>query len=152
MIEKSAEQLDLSPRVLNIDVDPIEALARITPSVGRKYRIRFPIGTPLPNILEALKDEEGSERFLRYASLPEPGFNQSYLETKLTEREREVLQHVAQGLSNKQIGKSLVISNRTVQAHVANIFAKLKVGNRTEATLAAIEGGITQGINKVRGK
>jgi NarL family two-component system response regulator LiaR len=56
----------------------------------------------------------------------------------LTPRELEVLQCLARGLSNRQIAESLFISDRTVQAHLSNIFSKLHVTSRVEAVLAAI--------------
>ncbi|MFP3896961.1 MAG: response regulator [Anaerolineales bacterium] len=56
----------------------------------------------------------------------------------LTDRELEVLQHAAQGLSNRDIAEELVISPRTVQSHMANIFDKLQVGSRTEAVIVAL--------------
>jgi DNA-binding NarL/FixJ family response regulator len=59
----------------------------------------------------------------------------------LSERELEVLRLAGRGLSNKEIGQTLVISPRTVQAHMANIFSKLQVGSRTEAILYAIRQG-----------
>jgi DNA-binding NarL/FixJ family response regulator len=59
----------------------------------------------------------------------------------LSQREREVLQLVAEGLSNKQIARSLTITERTVKFHVSSILNKLGAGNRTEAvTLAAQQG------------
>lgn len=60
----------------------------------------------------------------------------------LSEREIETLKLVAQGMSNKQIASSLFISINTVKVHLRNIFEKIKVESRTEATLYAIEHGI----------
>jgi DNA-binding NarL/FixJ family response regulator len=56
----------------------------------------------------------------------------------LTERELEVLHLAAGGDTNKQIGSELGISDRTVQNHLANIYAKLGVSSRTEAVTAAL--------------
>jgi DNA-binding NarL/FixJ family response regulator len=60
----------------------------------------------------------------------------------LTDREREVLVLVAEGLSNQQIADSLVISERTARTHVSNILSKLGVASRTQAALLAIREGI----------
>jgi DNA-binding CsgD family transcriptional regulator len=60
----------------------------------------------------------------------------------LSEREIETLKLVAQGMSNKQIALSLFISINTVKVHLRNIFEKINVESRTEATLYAIEHGI----------
>jgi DNA-binding NarL/FixJ family response regulator len=60
----------------------------------------------------------------------------------LTDREREVLVLVAQGLSNQQIANALVISERTARTHVSNILSKLGVASRTQAALLAIREGI----------
>ncbi|KAB8140101.1 response regulator transcription factor [Chloroflexia bacterium SDU3-3] len=59
----------------------------------------------------------------------------------LTERELGVLRLAARGLTNKQIAAELAISDRTVQNHLANIYAKLGVASRTEAVTAAIQRG-----------
>lgn len=56
----------------------------------------------------------------------------------LTERELEILRLAAKGMSNKQIGVALSISDRTVQGHLANIYAKLHVSTRTEAVMYAV--------------
>jgi DNA-binding NarL/FixJ family response regulator len=60
----------------------------------------------------------------------------------LTDREREVLVLVAQGLPNQQIADALVISERTARTHVSNILSKLGVASRTQAALLAIREGI----------
>jgi len=59
----------------------------------------------------------------------------------LTEREIEVLRLAARGDTNRAIGRALGISDRTVQGHLANIFAKLRVNTRTEAALKAVRLG-----------
>jgi DNA-binding NarL/FixJ family response regulator len=59
----------------------------------------------------------------------------------LTDREVEVLQLAARGLTNKAIGQALTISDRTVQGHLANIYGKLNVNSRTEAVTEALKQG-----------
>lgn len=65
-------------------------------------------------------------------SLPEP----------LTDREVEVLCLVAQGLSNQEIARTLVLSPATVRTHVGNILGKLGLNNRTQAALYALREGL----------
>ena len=60
----------------------------------------------------------------------------------LTSREIEVLALVVEGSSNRGIAERLVISEKTAIRHVSNIFVKLGVHNRAEATRAALERGL----------
>ena len=60
----------------------------------------------------------------------------------LTSREREVLQLIAEGLSNQRIADELVISVKTVEAHKAHIMSKLHAGNRTDLIRYAIKRGL----------
>lgn len=60
----------------------------------------------------------------------------------LTQRETQVLRHVALGLSNKEIGKSLEISVETVKEHVQNILRKITVSDRTQAAVWAVRKGL----------
>ena len=59
----------------------------------------------------------------------------------LTKRELEVLQLTAEGLTNRTTGQRLGISHRTVQGHLANVYAKLNVSSRTEAVTEAVRRG-----------
>lgn len=60
----------------------------------------------------------------------------------LTQRESQVLRHVALGLSNKEIGQSLSISIETVKEHVQNILRKIECSDRTQAAVWAVRKGI----------
>ena len=60
----------------------------------------------------------------------------------LSHREREVLAHVARGQANKQIARSLGISERTVKVHLGNVFRRIGVSDRTSAALWARDHGI----------
>jgi DNA-binding NarL/FixJ family response regulator len=64
----------------------------------------------------------------------------------LTERERQVLEHVARGSTNKEIGASLVISENTVNFHMRNILSKLHLRNRAQVVAWAIEHGIDPSV------
>jgi LuxR family maltose regulon positive regulatory protein len=67
--------------------------------------------------------------------------NQSLIDP-LTNRELEVLQLIADGLTNRQIGDKLVISTGTVKYYTSHIYRKLQVSNRTQAVASAREIGI----------
>ncbi len=91
-------------------------------------------------IIEAVRAVyEGKTAFSAGLSLPHAdrrsGDTLSYA---LTDRERDVLQLVARGLTNKAIGFQLSISDRTVQGHLANIYEKLGAASRTEAVTRAV--------------
>ena len=60
----------------------------------------------------------------------------------LSEREREVLVHVAGGLANKQVARALGISERTVKVHLGNVFRRIGVADRTSAALWARDHGL----------
>ncbi|MDW8355674.1 MAG: response regulator transcription factor [Bryobacterales bacterium] len=62
----------------------------------------------------------------------------------LSSRERQVLELVAQGLSNKEIGDALGISEATVKWHLNIIFSRLNVSDRTQAIVVALQRGIVQ--------
>jgi DNA-binding NarL/FixJ family response regulator len=60
-------------------------------------------------------------------------------ETSLTEREKEVLQCLVEGLSNKEIAEKLFISDKTVKIHVSKIFKKLNVKSRSQVVIYAVQ-------------
>jgi DNA-binding NarL/FixJ family response regulator len=66
----------------------------------------------------------------------------NYTHEALTAREQEVLRLLARGLRNKEIAARLIVSERTVNFHLANIYQKLNVSGRTEALSKALEQGL----------
>jgi len=85
-----------------------------------------------PALVEGwMRSRKGGES-LDEDPLPEP----------LTSREKEVLQHMAEGLANKQIALALGISEHTVKFHLSALYAKLGAGSRTEAVKRGIELGL----------
>ncbi|MDP9341577.1 MAG: response regulator transcription factor [Actinomycetota bacterium] len=60
----------------------------------------------------------------------------------LTQRETDILAHLSEGRSNREIARSLFLSEKTVKAHLAAVFRKLGVANRTQAAMAAVSMGI----------
>jgi len=64
--------------------------------------------------------------------------------SKLSKRELQVLEALAKGLSNQEIGRELVISENTVRVHLRKIYAKLEVQSRTEATMKGLQIGIIE--------
>ena len=64
--------------------------------------------------------------------------------SELTPREKEVLMALGRGLSNEEIAKELVISEKTVKTHLGSIFGKLQVEGRAQAMLYAIREGLVE--------
>ena len=104
-----------------------------------------------PHGLRELGDDEAAERELDAArrvfkdlgaDADARALSATALPNGLTEREGEVLVLVAAGNTNRQIADELVLSQRTVDRHVSNIFTKLGVTTRTAAAWFAFENGI----------
>ncbi|GAA2409173.1 response regulator transcription factor [Streptomyces glaucosporus] len=105
------------------DIDP-DALAAAIRSVHAGHVLLQ------PEVAQALLSQEGT------AGGPGRG-------TALTEREREVLALIADGRSNREIARRLVLSEKTVKTHVSNILMKLDLADRTQAALWAVRHGVT---------
>jgi two-component system NarL family response regulator len=97
-------------------------------------------GTFTEGMLEAIRHVHAGGRLISREVKPGPGEKEP--RPALTSREVGVLQLVAKGLSNKEIGAALFVSEDTIKTHLKHIFTKLDVSDRTEAALLAIQRGI----------
>ena len=88
------------------------------------------------------KPAEGSAPFAKIAASMEPRDARAARDSGLTPRESQVLSHVAFGLSNEEISRSLGISIETVKEHVQNLLRKLAVSDRTQAAVWAVQSGV----------
>ena len=93
---------------------------------------------------EAIFSPAIAQRLIHYFALPRPSLAELAF-PELTERERELLQLIATGLNNADIAARLVLSLKTVQNHVSNIFSKLQVADRAQAIVRARDAGIGRG-------
>lgn len=66
---------------------------------------------------------------------------------ELTEREKQILNLIAQGLSNKSISRQLAIAVATVENHIHSIYEKLNISNRSQATAYAFQNGFVASEN-----
>ncbi len=90
---------------------------------------------------EAIFSPAIAQRLIRYfAALRPAAADLAFPE--LTDREREILQLIAQGHSNAEIADRLLLRTKTVQNHVSNIFSKLQVADRAHAIVRAREAGL----------
>lgn len=92
--------------------------------------------------LSLLQPTMASEILKEFSQIEEKKEEQYKLYSTLTEREKEILKHLAQGKSNKEIAKALFISDKTVKNHLRNIFEKLHINDRTTAALIAVRQGL----------
>ena len=95
---------------------------------------------PQADMIDAIRAVHAGKRFFpRHIAAR---LAERMMRTNLTARELEVLNMLARGLTNKQIGHALEISGNTVRNHVNSIIEKLEVSDRTEAATTAIHRGI----------
>jgi DNA-binding NarL/FixJ family response regulator len=90
---------------------------------------------------EAIFSPAIAKRLIRYFSPARAATTPPQAFPELTEREREILKLLAQGLNNAEIAQRLVLSPKTVRNHLSNIFSKLQVADRAQAIIRAREAG-----------
>lgn len=99
-------------------------------------------GTSQSEMLQAIATVQAGRKYITAQMAAR--LAERMMRSSLTPRELEIVNMLAKGLTNKQIGRVLEISENTVRNHVISIFDKLEVADRTEAVAVAIQQGIIQ--------
>jgi two-component system nitrate/nitrite response regulator NarL len=105
------------------DMEPEDVIDAILRAVRGETVVAPAMTMKLVNLLQPGRQNRTKDNLLR----------------QLTEREREILNHLAQGMSNKAIARALDISYDTVKLHVRHILSKLNFTSRVEAAVFAVE-------------
>jgi two-component system NarL family response regulator len=131
------------PRVIVLtSYEMDEDIYRAVQAGARGYLLK---DTPQNEMIEAITSVHAGERYIpRHIAAR---LADRMMRSSLTARELEILEMLAKGLTNKEIGTALEISDHTVRNHVISIIEKLDVSDRTEAATTAIQRGIISGGN-----
>ncbi|QIH78960.1 response regulator [Macrococcoides canis] len=92
-------------------------------------------------LIKTIKQIAGGEQIYHpdVMKVRKSGMNLAHLRNPLSKRELEVLKAMSEGLTNKEIAEQLFVSEKTVKTHVSHIFAKLEVGDRTQASMYGVK-------------
>ena len=142
--------LDPAPRVLILTTFELdEYVFRALRSGASGFVLKR---TPAEELVDAIRTVAAGEALLApsvtrrlieaFTAQPTPLAPDQALLGDLTAREVEVWRHIAQGLSNAEIGAALHLSTLTVKTHVTNLLTKLNLRDRTQAVVLAYESGL----------
>ncbi|ADM36996.1 response regulator [Bacillus spizizenii ATCC 6633 = JCM 2499] len=112
------------------DTEPEELVKTLRQVHDGQYKLSSAI---MPHVLTHMRNQHDPEKEKIY---------------QLTRREKDVLNEIANGKSNKEIAAALFISEKTVKTHVSNLLAKLEVADRTQAALFAVKYNLNGEITK----
>jgi DNA-binding NarL/FixJ family response regulator len=148
-IEATRRALEVSPGIGVLIITMFEDDASVFAAMragARGYLLKGAAGEETIRAIRSVSEGEAifspsvAKRLIQYFSAPPVA--QAPLFPELTEREREVLQLIAQGYTNAAIAEKLTLSPKTVRNHVSNIFGKLQVAGRAEAIIRARDAGM----------
>ena len=116
------------------DIPPNELVQAVRKAYLGKVQLHPEVAEKLMSAVAAKEEPRAS----RVATQPDDG---------LTDREREVLNLIADGMNNREIAEKLFISEKTVKTHVSNLLSKLHLDDRTQAAIYALRHGLTANKN-----
>jgi len=149
-IEATRQIVHMSPHILVLVVTLFEDDASVFTALragARGYVLKDAKEDEMVRAIQAVGSGEAifspavASRLMDFFAAPHPSVSKEVFPT-LTEREREILQLIARGSTNHDIAKQLVLSVKTVNNYVSNIFSKLQVTDRAQAIIRARDAGL----------
>lgn len=145
-VTKAIKQIDSNVKVLILTMHSHQEYLMAAIKEGADgYLLK---DAPSDHVIEAIRTVHAGESVI-HPSLTKKlmNYHQQQLreektENMLTERERDVLICLVEGLTNKEIGERLFVSEKTVKIHVSNIFKKLNVKSRSQVVIHAMQNGL----------
>ena len=145
LVTKLAKTLPATKFILLSALDNPTYMARAKAAGASNFLLKSVSARELTTAIEnavAGKRAVSAGPFAKISVAMEPRDAQPARDNGLTPRESQVLSHVALGLSNQEISRSLEISVETVKEHVQNLLRKLAVNDRTQAAVWAVKSGV----------
>jgi two-component system NarL family response regulator len=141
LTELTARSVTLPRVIVMTTYDDEDDIHRSLKSGAKGYLVK---GIAPQQILESVRRVAAGE-FVFSSSLTAK-LAESIVRPQLSQRERQVLQYLANGRSNKEIARILYISEHTAKAHVRSIMSKLNADSRTEVTAIATKRGLIKAV------
>jgi DNA-binding NarL/FixJ family response regulator len=147
-IEATRKIFEAAPDVSVIVLSMYEDEDTVARAVGAGARGYVPKTASREELVQAIRTIAGGEAFLHHTVTGAflrrmaPLADQSVAEERLTDRENDVLTHLAQGMTTKQIASALTLGEETVKTHLARIYQKFGVSDRAQAVANAIRRGL----------
>jgi DNA-binding NarL/FixJ family response regulator len=145
LVTKIAKTLPATKFVLLSVLDNPTYMARASAAGASNFLLESvsqkELVTAIQNAISG-KPAAGAEAFAKVTASMQERDSRAARDAGVTPREEQVLRHVALGLSNDEIARSLQISIETVKEHVQNLLRKLSVNDRTQAAVWAVQSGV----------
>jgi DNA-binding NarL/FixJ family response regulator len=146
---KCIKEQEYSTKVIMLTVENDRKTIRTAIDIGADgYMLKDSAGT---EIVDAIKMVNKGEKYidkslvsLLFMDLKSKDKKAVNILDELSKREIEVLMKISQGLSNKEIGEQLFLSEKTIKNYATNLFRKIKVEDRVQATILAIQNKIEE--------
>jgi len=145
LVTKLAKSLPATKFVLLSVLDNPTYMARASAAGASNFLLESvsqkELVTAIQNAISG-KPAAGAEAFAKVTASMQERDSRAARDAGVTPREEQVLRHLALGLSNDEIARSLQISVETVKEHVQNLLRKLAVSDRTQAAVWAVQSGV----------